>query len=292
MALSAPGNLCACQPWPIEPHCCDTWPDTWDEINTPTPPDRPLTDEEHRALRAQRIASGRLHILTAYRWGLCEDLVRPCGPASCRRPLRCSPSGYGYGGVLAPYVSGGAMFNGGCGCGCSPCEVGCSIVLPGPVNEVLAVTIDGVELTPEADYFVNAEGALVRTEGCWPHAQNMRNACGEPDTFCVRYLRGINPAADPDAIRAVSHLACALYTDMCGGSCPSLKGATSITRGDVTWEKQPGARDTGVEPADEWLDLVNPRRMTQLPYVRSLDLPRWVFRGASECRRELQPEPR
>lgn len=286
MALQAPGDLCACRLWPIEPCCCDTWPETWHEISGGPPYDRELTPDEIRALSAQRIASARLHTLTAFRWGLCEDLVRPCGPQRCRQTVACPTGPYSYpgGAVLSPYVSGGAMYN--CGCGCSACEVGCAIPLPGPVNEVLRVTVGGVELVPEQDWFINGDGALVKTDGCWPHVQDMRAACGEPDTFCVRYLRGINPAADPDAIRAVSHLACAIYTDACGGTCPSLKGATSITRGDVTWEKQPGARDTGVEPADEWLDLVNPRRITQLPYVRSLDLPRWSFRGVSEMRRE------
>lgn len=288
MSLQAPGDLCACRPWPIEPCCCDTWPETWDEISGCEPVERELTPDELRALSAQRIASQRLYILTAYRWGLCEDLVRPCGPQQCRRPVNCGTSPYGYpgGSPLAPYVSNGSMFN--CGCGCSSCEIGCTIPLPGPVNSVVRVTLDGDELVPDRDYFLNGEGALVKTDGCWPHSQDMRAACGEVGSFCVHYRRGINPAGDPDAIRAVSHLACAIYTDMCGGTCPSLKGATSITRGDVTWEKQPGARDTGVEPADEWLDLVNPRRMTQLPYVRSLDLPRWVFRGVSEFRREVQ----
>lgn len=285
MSLQAPGDLCACRPWPIEPCCCDTWPDTWDEISGGEPYGRELTPDEIRALSAQRIASQRLYILTAYRWGLCEDLVRPCGPQNCRRPVSCGPSPYAGGSTLNPYLSGGSMYN--CGCGCSPCEPGCTIVLPGPVNSVVRITVDGAELEPEVDYFLNGEGAIVRLgDGCWPHAQDLRAACGDPGTFCVHYRRGINPAGDPDAIRAVSHLACAIYTDMCGGTCPSLKGATSITRGDVTWEKQPGARDTGVEPADEWLDLVNPRRMTQLPYVRSLDLPRWTFRGVSEFRRE------
>lgn len=285
MALSAPGDMCACRPWPIEPCCCDTWPETWAEISGCTPIERELTPDELRALSAQRIASGRLHILTAYRWGLCEDLVRPCGPQTCRQPVGCGSSPYAGGGgfPLRPYLSGGSMYN--CGCGCSSCEIGCTIVLPGPVNEVLEVSLDGDLLVPDVDFFVNGEGALVRNEGCWPHSQDMRAACGQAGSFCVRYLRGINPAADGDAIRAVSHLACALYNDMCGGTCPSLKNATSITRGDVTYEKVAGPRDTGVEPADEWLDLINPRRITQVPYVRSLDRPRWVFRGVSEFRR-------
>jgi hypothetical protein len=286
MALKAPGDLCACRPWPVEPCCCDGWPDTWDEIKNGVPYGRELTPDEVQALWAQQVASSRLHILTAYRWGLCEDLVRPCGPRVCRQPVGCGPSAFGgvpAGYPLAPYLSNGQMYN--CGCGCSSCEIGCTIVLPGPVNEVLSVTVDGAELAPEVDWFVNGEGALVKTDGCWPHSQDMRAACGEEGSFCVRYLRGINPAADADAIRAVSHLACALYTQACGGKCPSLKNATRITRGDVEYEKVPGARDTGVEPADEWLDLVNPRRIMQVPYVRSLDRPRWVFRGVSEFQR-------
>ena len=283
MTLAAPGDLCACQPWPVEPCCCDTWPDTWHEISGGVPYGRELTPDEVRAVWAQRVASSRLHILTAYRWGLCEDLIRPCGPQACRRPVACGPGRHGS--MLTPYVSGGSMYNGACGCGCSSCEPGCAIALPGPVHRILSVTIDGDELDPDRDYFVSSEGSLVAIEGCWPHAQDMRAACGEPGSFCVHYQRGINPAGDPDAIRAVSHLACALYTQACGGTCPSLKGATQITRGGVTWEKTPGARDTGVDAADEWLDLVNPRRMTQLPYVRSLDLPRWTFRGVAEFQR-------
>lgn len=161
MALTAPGDMCACRPWPVDPDmCCEEWPRPW-----PIPPEVPpeeYTAEQRRALKARAMASEKLWSLTAYQWGLCEDLVRPCGPSDCR------PVGYA-GSPPGAYLAGGRMYNSACGCACADCELGCTIRLPGPVNEVLAVTLGHETLEPETDYFVNGEGGLVKTEGCWPH---------------------------------------------------------------------------------------------------------------------------
>lgn len=296
MAYRGPETTPCCA-WPIDPCCCSDWPDTWEEITTGRP-DRELTASERRALSAQAIASSRLRALTAFRWGLCEDLLRPCGPTQCRQPVGCGPYGAGsyFNPVLRPYVADGRMYN--CGCSCA-CDVGCALPLPGPVARVLAVTMDGCELDP-ADWWVDGEGRLIRTDGCWPHSQNFRATCAQEGSFCVRYLRGIDPAADPDAIRAVSALACALYRRMCDPSCEgALKGATRVSRDGVEWDLTPGAGDTGVPEADEWLDIVNPpgpngQRRRQIARLYSPDLPRWTFRGVSEFDRikDAPPIPR
>lgn len=268
MPSSAPGDMCACRPWPIDMSCCPTWPhETWAEVQNGT--DRPLTADEASALSAWRMASSRLHRMTAFRWGLCDDLVRPCGRRTC-----CSPGRAGWG-------------ERGCGCR-DDCSAGCSILLPGPVFDVVRVTVDGTELAEGADYFVSGAGALVRRDGCWPHTQDMGAACGEEGSFCVHYTRGINPGASPDAIKAASQLTCHLFETMCGTDCSvNIRGATKVKRGGVEYERSPDRRDTGVVATDDWLDLVNPRRIRQLPYVRSLDLPKWQFRGVSEFRRAV-----
>lgn len=272
--------MCVCRPWPVDPDmCCEEWPRPW-----PIPPDvlpGDYTPEQRRAVTAQAMASEKLRVLTAFQWGLCEDLVRPCGPSDC------FPAGYRFrsGG---PYLAGGRMFNPGCGCGCADCEIGCTIRLPGPVNEVIEVTIDGRTLVEGVDWMVDSRGGLGRLNGCWPHLQDMSVACGELGSFCVRYLRGLNPESSLHAVRAVSALACSYYQNMCGGQCRSLVGAKRVTRGGVTYETE-AAGVTGVGPADEWLAMVNPASRRRVPQVLSPDMRRWVYRGASECAREVMP---
>lgn len=277
MALQAPGDMCACRPWPVDPDlCCETWPSPW-----PIPPETPpedYTPEQRRALKAQALAGEMLKSRTAGLWGLCEDLVRPCGPSHCR------PAGRGRA-VLRPYLSGGRMFNSGCGCACSDCEIGCTIRLPGPVNEVLSVTVDGEVLVEGVDWHLDSRGGLARLNGCWPHIQDMRVPCGEQGSFCVRYLRGINPERSLEAIRAVSELACAYYQSFCGGQCRSLVGAKRIQRAGVTYEVPAGG--FGVGSVDAWVSLVNPQNHARTAQVRTLDRPQWIYRGASECHRAL-----
>lgn len=278
MALQAPGDMCACRPWPVDPDlCCEEWPRPW----PPEVPPGEYSPEQRRAVKAVAMASEKLRVLTAFQWGLCEDLVRPCGPSDCL------PAGYSSR-LGVPYLAGGRMYNPGCGCGCADCELGCTIRLPGPVNEVIAVTVDGRTLVEGVDWIVDSRGGLARLSGCWPHRQDMSVLCGETGSFCVRYLRGLNPESSLHAIRAVSALACSYYQNMCGGQCRSLVGAKRVTRGGVTYETE-ASGVTGVGPADEWLAMVNPTGRRRMPQVLSPDVRRWIYRGASECARELAP---
>lgn len=276
MALNAPGDMCACRPWPIDPDlCCPEWPSPW-----PIPPEThpaECTREQERALKAQRLAGEMLRSRTAGLWGLCEDVVRPCGPS------HCTPAGR-RGRILSPYLDAGRMYNDSCGCSCTDCEIGCTIRLPGPVNEVISVTVDGEVLVEGTDWILDSRGGLARLEGCWPHTQDMRAACGEPGSFCVRYVRGINPASSLEALRAVSELACSYYQSMCGAQCRSLVGAKRVQRAGVTYEMPSGA--FGIASVDTWLALVNPGSFRRAPQVRTIDRGRWIYRGASECARE------
>lgn len=294
---SAPGDLCACRPWPVQPECCcEDWPLPWPIPDSTGPDD--LSPDQKRALWAQAAASQRLSQLTAFRWGLCEDTVRPCGPMVCQ-PKGSPLLGWGYGmglygsGLPIPYVSGGQMYNCMCGCDCDGCDVRCTIPLPGPVHQVLEVTVGGAQLVEDVDWMVNGEGGLVALGDCWPHEQDMRAPCGDAGSFCVRYLRGINPAADLGAIRAVSLLACRLFHDACGtGDCPSLRDATRVSRGNVEWQRDSsriGAGFTGLPVVDDWVDLVNPNGQRQVPRVYSPDVRKWKFHGYSERRRTIDP---
>ena len=147
---------------------------------------------------------------TAYLWnwtgkayGLCEVEVRPCR-ADCDatdwttyrgwagRPDPLLPS-HGDGWAFAPALVGGSWRNVTCfGCGdrCSCTELE-AVVLPGPVDSIVTVTIDGETLDPAA-YRVDDRKTLVRTDGeAWPACQDLAADIGEEGTWSVRYRWGV-----------------------------------------------------------------------------------------------------
>ncbi|MFJ4960255.1 hypothetical protein [Streptomyces sp. NPDC088739] len=264
--------MCCC-PWPMDPTCCDI-----------PGPDAPAA-EKNRFGRALAIASERLSRLTAGRYGLCEEVVRPCkepcGPSPDmfdRWPLRSPYAGS----LLDPYVWGGRIRNRACGCAADDCSCGpvCKVMLPGPVAEVLAVRVDGELVDPDS-YFTTPDGWLVRRSGfpCWPDCQDMTRPDTEPGTFSVAYLRGLDPGNDPDAVRAVTALTCELYKSMCGQKCRIPGRVRTIQREGVTydivtdWPKQ----GTGLDDVDDWLVMINPTGARSVPTVTTPDLPRHRF---------------
>ncbi|WP_414167179.1 hypothetical protein ACMATS_06100 [Streptoverticillium reticulum] len=268
-----------CRDWPIDPECCPDWPG----------PDAPQADKD-RAQKALRIASDRLRRLTAGRYGLCEEIVRPCRDW-CRwrwdwRSGRwLNPPGDFD--VLRPYLEGGRMFNlcnSGCEEDCSCSEI-CRVTLPGPVHEVLEVHVDG-ELLDPCEYMITAppDNWLIRLGGCWPQCQEMTLPDDRPCTFSVRYLRGRDPGEDYDAVRAVSALACELYKSMCGRKCAIPGRIRTIAREGVTYDmvdSWPRA-GTGLDTVDDWLALVNPHqlRAPAAVYTPDCSRPRFYDRGA------------
>ncbi|RFU83608.1 hypothetical protein DY218_27255 [Streptomyces triticagri] len=286
-----------CAPWPIDPSCCPTWPD--DEADW---------EPAHHA--AAEVATETLWRLSAGRYGLCEEYIRPCR-AACYTPK----SGAG-GGVLDPYIDNGRWFNRTCGCttGCH-CGTLCSVALPGPVHDVVEVKLDGrtvrnwmlldqggrtelVRTAPELSpplldvlpdtsdptgmsvlaIIDNTAGAPPGDDpGCWPNCQNLTAPDTEPDTFSVRYLRGIRPPAG--AVRAVSSLACEIVKQCRGArDCRLPERVKSITREGITMDVfDPGEwldkGRTGLPEVDSWLSEVNPNGLRQRAAVFSLDLP-------------------
>lgn len=260
-----------CRPWPIDTTCCADWPGA----------DAPQADKD-RAAKALCIASERLRKLTAGKWGLCEELLRPCatpcGPGG-RRPwdgYNGLHSPYG-GGILDPYMWNGTIRNRACGC-VEECACGpvCKVVLPGPVDEILEVKLDG-QVVDKTSYFQTAEGWLVRRPGfhCWPDCQDMRLDDTQPGTFSVRYLRGRDPESDGGAIRAVTALACELYKNLCGRKCRLPGRVRTISREGVTYDILTDWKDqaTGLDEVDDWLRTVNPYGHRSVPTVTTPDLP-------------------
>lgn len=259
-------------PWPIDLACCPDWPEDPSEWTS-----------QHTL--AVEIANDFLWRRTAGRFGLCPELIRPC-----RRG--CTPDRHGTGFLwdrstfpLDPYVFNGKWFNFGCGCGpedCS-CDPQCVLELPGPVNSVVEVKIDGDVVDPSTyrlDRRPN-KGRLLRAGGtsgpCWPTCQDLTKEDTEPGTFSVLYLRGkAVPAAGQ---RALGVLACEIHKQCVGaGDCRLPERVRQVTREGVTYDMfDPGewldTGLTGLREVDTWLRAVNPHALHQPSAVFSLDLP-------------------
>lgn len=178
---------------------------------------------------------------TGNKFGLCETTVRPCSDkcnGSTYEGWSGAPAGgiYGWGSWglgWAPYIWGGYPFAWGCGnCGDGGCDSSHmdSVRLPGPVNEVLEVTINGAVFTD----WVSDNWGLSRTDGLqWPRRQDMSAPLTDDNTWGVTYLRGI-PV--PTSLQlAAGKLSCELARLQCGdGTCQLPKRVTTVTREGVT----------------------------------------------------------
>jgi hypothetical protein len=142
---------------------------------------------------------------------------------------------------MFPFIRNGSWYNMICGeCGTSRCacdEIS-TIVLPGPVYDVVEVMIDGVVLTPGVDYRLDNLGLARRGGLSWPKCQNMDHdpteSLGDPtDTFLVTYRVGEPVPAGGQL--AAGTLACELAKQACGDStCRLPKRAVTVAREGVT----------------------------------------------------------
>ncbi|WP_280466811.1 hypothetical protein [Nocardia cyriacigeorgica] len=243
-----------CQ-WPIDRSC-------WPELCTDT--------DKERMQYAADCAVFVLWSLTARQFGVCPAVARPC-------PTPCDDDVLYLGAVPGqlvpgpfPVWEGGAWRNISCGCLGRCSRTGLTVVhLPGPVQSVTKVTIEGTDLDPsewklEGDYLYRTGGAI------WPR-QNLRAPAGEPGTWTVTYQRGYPPP--PGAATHVGKLALEFFNACSGDECQLPKRVQQITRQGVSIQMiDPtdlfGAGLTGIDTIDMWIRAVNPARVASRPKVR------------------------
>lgn len=270
--------------WPVDTACAPGFPDD-------------PADWTPQHLLAVEIATDMLWRRTAGRYGLCPELVRPCRRA-------CTPDAHGTGflfdprgSVLNPYQDEhGRWLNFGCGCADSSCSCKplCSLRLPGPVNTVVEVRIDG-DVIPADQYTLNRRSGyaeLIRVGGtsgpCWPTCQDLEQPITAPDTFSVLYLRG--KAVPVAGMRALGSLASEIYKQCTGAAnCRLPDRVKTVTREGITYDMfDPGEwldqGLTGLRDVDTWLRSVNPHGLYQPSAVFSLDLDPapWAARGGND----------
>ena len=205
---------------------------------------------------------------TGKRFGLCEVELRPCrsdcGDSTtyrgyAGRPDKTIPT-IGDRSPFVPALLGGVWRNLSCfACGesCS-CEQTPTIVLPGPVEDIVEVVIDGDVLDPSA-YRVDNRTRLVRDDGeGWPTCQNLALPAGEEGTWSVRYRWGV-PVPSGGQI-AAGVLACEMAKALDGDkSCELPRRITNqITREGITVTildqfEQLEAGRTGLWLVDSWV---------------------------------------
>lgn len=194
---------------------------------------------------------------TGYRYGLCKVTLRP-------RKADCPGSTYQgtWHGGWQPALIAGVWRNVSCGtcagvCGCDDPH---AIRLPGPVDSVEKVTIDGADL-PAASYRVDDHGVLVRHDGQgWPRCQNLERPAGAEGTWSVDYTFGIPVPTDGQL--AAGALACQLAKAYAGAKdCQLPERVQTITREGVTvgfLDPFEGLAEgkTGVWTVDAWVASV------------------------------------
>lgn len=203
-------------------------------------------------------------------FGLCELSVRPCRSdcaASTYEGWAGNVSPTGLGAPFQPVLVGGEWLNVACGrcrarCGCSAIS---DVRLPGPIDSVTKVLLDGEELSAAA-YRVDNRTRVVRTDGeRWPVCQDLDQPTSEVGTWEITYKRGTPVPKGGEIAAAV--LACEMAKAVEGRDCDLPERVTSVTREGVsmtildTFEGLEAGR-TGLWLVDSWIASVTktPRR--------------------------------
>jgi hypothetical protein len=255
------------------------WPDP---SVLPTEPGDDATAEEiadyelaeQRVEIALGLAWTTLQTLTAYQIAICPITVRPCGSRCSEGSYFIAPVDGPAGAPFWPYLINGQMVNILCGCRDDPCS--CSrvrdIALPGPVGEVVEVSIDGSPL-PAASYRIDNGNRLVRQDGeGWPFCQDFNRPAGDEGTFTVTYYHG--STSDILVRYAAGLLADEYLKGMQGGDCRLPAGTVQAIRQGVTFEIEKDMFDrglTGIAEVDAVTARYNPYRQKLPPQVFSLD---------------------
>jgi hypothetical protein len=210
---------------------------------------------------------------TKKQFGTCEISLRPCkeqclqqwttyrGRAGTNGNLPWTEGGMG---PLNPALIRGVWWNLGCSGSCDTDQCSCTYVptvnLPGPVDSVTEVWIDGVQLDADA-YRVDNHSKLIRVDGGdWPACQDMLSDPTVPgtDSFMVVFDQGVPVPAGGQIAAGI--LACEMAKAACrDNSCKLPQRLQSITRQGVTMTVLDSFSDlyehgaTGLWLVDNWV---------------------------------------
>jgi len=259
--VSTPTGSVPCQPW--DPIVC---------VAMPAGASAAVTGY------AVQAASEVLWALSGRQFGLCELTLRPC--------RRTCSGGWPFadnwwdaaGGGPRPLLFDGAWFNvvcGGCPNGCS-CSVIEEAVLPGPVNSIVSVKLNGTVMAT-GTYEMADHRLLVRTDGgTWPICQDMAAPDTADNTWSVTALFG--QEVPVSGRFAVGELAAEFAKACVGASCALPSSVSQIARQGVTVDFTKFADLlkeglTGLRFSDTFISAFNPNHLQAPPQVYDVDGP-------------------
>lgn len=268
-ALSSATGQTACQPWP---YICASFSAASAAITG----------------SALQIASDILYKLSGQQFGICTFTARPCR-RDCYGNSWPFDGGnwWQWGGMWPrPVLFDGAWYNITCGscsgtCSCGPLE---EAWLPGPVNSIVQVKIDGQLLSPSA-YRVDDFRKLVRTDGQrWPVCQNLTADDSQPGTWSV--TAAIGQAVPELGALAVGELMRDIVAGCPTGNCALPSNATTISRQGlvidlVTYQEMLQHGLLGLRWCDTFISTYNPNRLQAAPQVYDVDGESWRRTGTA-----------
>lgn len=215
---------------------------------------------QHRALA---LASASLHRLTAGRVGGCPVTVRPCKRSCGGVPIPAMFTQYG---AFNPHINSAGYWVNFCGCqtDCGCTEL-CEIALPGPIGRIEEIKVDGAVIPP-SNYRIDGNSVVwVGAGACpWPTCQDLAKPDTEVGTFSITYLNAY--PVDSIGAYAVGILALEFAKACSGSKCRLPSGVTSVTRGGVSYDINPGVFPdgfTGIREVDAFIGLWNPGGLRQ-----------------------------
>lgn len=245
---------------PISGFGCD-WPMA-DICRSEIPIDPSIT------LWCQQLAAGILWAASGRRFGVCTSTVRPCTSA-CWSP-GVSPLWIRAHTPFSPW-SALAMCDCGDSCACTSVQ---KLVLPGRVQSITSVVIDGVTLDPSA--YRQSGKRLYRVDGNgWPTCQDWNVGPGVVGSWEVTYRHGEPVPSGGEVAGGI--YACQIAKACTPGSeCELPERVATITRQNVSMTMLDPMTfldegRTGLTIPDMWLASVNPNKHRHRPVVIRAD---------------------
>lgn len=261
------GSVGPCN-WDISTSCCSDW----------------STFSSQLQAQATDYATLVLWSATGRQFGECELTVRPCG-RWCNEGSIPGFAGWWWDyGTWTPYIFQGTWYNCACGFGfgCRTCSPDCQVYLPGPVQTITEVKVDGSVVDPST-YRVDDQVWLVRTgkdvnnnPNCWPWRQDYNSPTTAANTMQVSYTRGTPP---PNALLAAAGTLACEYAKACAGQECRLPGRVinvarqgiSVNMVDVDTLLKSGL--TGIPEVDNVIRALNPNGLKGRTRFYSPDSP-------------------
>lgn len=217
-----------------------------------------------------------LHAMSGRQFGFTTVRLRPCREDCYTSPWPATwplwGSSWSSAGWVSPFRDWYALP--GCGdcagtCSCGPLP---QVKLPGVVDQILEVRVDG-SLLVTGSYRLDESRYLVRTDGqAWPRCNNLTLADTETGTWSVTASYG-QPVPETGQL-AIGELACELLRAMNGEDCMLPRYVTSVARQGVSisfpdLSKLKGR--LGLRLSDLFIATFNPEGLTRRSKVYRVD---------------------